>query len=110
MALADLMRHRVDVYSFSATRDSSGRMGERVFAVLYSTLPCNVQPAVSQVITEYQQRDERPTYSLYWIDATKVLTIGYRVVYDGKNYKVIGLKKDTQRGLWYRADLELEQA
>lgn len=109
MALVDLMRHTAAVYSASYTKDSSGG-SVLSYTLTASALPCNVQPAVSQIITDYKQRDQKVTHTLYWIDSTVTINVGQRVVYAGGNYQVVGLKKDTQRSFWFRADLESEQA
>lgn len=108
MSLTDLMRHTCDVYSPDYGRDTSGRTTTS-YTLETASLPCNVQPAPSSVIEEYRQRSERVTYSLYWISDVEI-GISHRVVYDGDNYRVVGTKRDTQRGTWRRADLEIEQS
>ncbi len=102
-------RHTIDVYSLTQGKDSSGGNTVSTSAV-YSSMPCNVQPATSEVITEYKQRDEKVTYSVFWADFTKTINIGHRVVYGGKNFLVVGLKEDTQKQKWKRADLKIEHS
>ena len=109
MSIAHLMRHAVDIKSpGTPTKDSSSRTVTTEETVV-SGLPCNVQPAVSSVVADYLQRKESVDLTMYYTDGTAPITTASKIVWNGVTYRVVGLKYDTQRGLWYRADLVNDQ-
>lgn len=105
MSIQKLMRHRMDVYSPGYGQDTSGRT-MLTFTLVSEAVPCNVQPATSEVVAQYNSRDERVSHTIYWTDATITVGIKDRIVFEDVSYRIVGLKRDTQKGLWYRADVE----
>ncbi len=108
MSLNSLMIHTADVKYVSYSRDESGHKVP-AYTAKYDSVPCNVQPAQSNIITAYKQRDEDVSLSMFYVDQSKDITTSDRVFWSDHYYMVVGRADLCGKQKVFRLDLRQEQ-
>jgi len=103
------MIHKFDLYASTITQNSEGR-ASKTYALSKDEIPCNFQPATSDVVQDYERNDEVVSASVFLIDVATfdLATPENRIVFNGTNYEIIGKQNLANLNRVYRIDVSEE--
>ena len=104
-----LFPHTIDIHTATFAKDTSGAKTP-TYSVSTSGAKVFVQPAGSDVTTSYSQVNETVSHSIYVQSLTVFEAIGIedRIVWDGNNFTIKGLKNPCELSRLGRVDVEIE--
>lgn len=100
-----LMRHKADFFKATFAAGNQPQYGT---APTIKGIRCFVQPAPSEVIDDYKQRQDQVSSVLYTLDGESYAQISVRdrIIWEGQKYRVIGRQDFSGLGLMFRVDLK----
>jgi len=102
--IENLTIHTADVAAPTTVKGTSGA-NERTYSVVKAGLVCKVDDADPQWGILYAQKQARLTHQVFTTDFTPV-QVGYRLLWQGKILRVLGVKDLAGMGQIHRIDCQ----
>jgi hypothetical protein len=95
-----MMRHRVDIWRPTLSQGTLTAQTPESYTQVYSSVPCFIQPASSQLQFAYAQRGTTVTHTVYTVDTTKTFQREDIVEFGGRQFHLVadpisGLESDV---------------